>query len=242
MTLDRRRFLRRTALAGAAGTAALAGCSGNGEAPPRKSRVFEEIRATDGGLTVALEPRPTVQSRADLSERVEVNALRTAVSLAAGVADAVAAASPVGVAAAKGATGRGRAGGASAARASGATGRNDRAKYRGGTGSTWGHWHDEHGNEVDRYRANVRTVAIARLGGRSLTEEDLPGPGPVDGWRNSVDDPGGSVSLSPSEPGWYRVGAKLTAPGVDHDFGWEAVDGTYTGDSFTNQWKVSPAL
>jgi hypothetical protein len=104
-------------------------------------------------------------------------------------------------------------------------------------------WYAANGDAVSVYRAGVATAGIASLG---VTDVDPPGAGPVP-WETVANDPVGEVALSGVEPGWYRVGARLTGPN-GHDFGWTAVDALVEdgdgadGVTVGRTWKVSPQL
>lgn len=234
---DRRTFLRTTVAVG--GLAALAGCSlvGGKAPPPRKSNAIAAVEVQNGQLRIDLADQPWVESRKD--------ATASTVTGFVGVSSLLAAASPVGRAAAKGkggggrgATGRGTGGYSSAPRTS-----KDRAKYHGGAYGD--DWRENHEDEVERYRASIAAAGVAYLGRQAEFEDDKPGAGPVP-WDQQFENPEDVYTYPVERPGWYRVGTRLQANDGTTDFGWEAVDvlvddeGTSTNIEET--WKVSPRL
>lgn len=229
--MNRRQFLGKTSLA-LATSASLAGCTGEAKAPPRESEVFNSIATSDGDIVVTFENEPVVQSMADV-KKGKKKALADPGFLGA--------LAPVGVASAgkgkggKGASGRGRGGSAP-------PGRNGRKKWHGGS---YNSWHDDHDDDVDEYRANVSRAAIGFIASDAEYADDPPGAGAIE-WNETWRNPSGKKRYDASRPGWYRVGAKLSAPGGGHDFGWEAVDFELvdSGDGYAvrNEWKISPRL
>ncbi|WP_276302455.1 hypothetical protein [Halorussus lipolyticus] len=235
--MRRREFIAGTGLAA---VSALAGCSGSSSPPPRKSNVFEQIRATDGKLKISLEGNTWVKSRYDGGGQNDLADPETD----GGLADL----SPVGSARAKG---KGGAGGR------GATGRADggySSAPKTGHGRAWWHggayaddWYDDHEDEVSRYGVGVATLGVAYLGSDFEMEDDAPGAGPVP-WDCRTNDPDGTEACQIDTDGWYRVGAELRGQN-GHDFDWECVDlkvddalGSDAGYEVEKQWKVSPRI
>jgi hypothetical protein len=252
--MDRRTFLR--GVGGLGVTAAIAGCmgilggggGGGGVAPPRKSSVFEAVRATDGQLLVELESPDSiwVESRAEVD--AALRAPDSGGDPLGALGDAVGSLNPIGVASAqkggrggRGATGRGRSSGGVVP-----TGTHGRKKYHGDD-DEYEEWREDNENEIRRYRdVTVAEVGYARIGEVTDEEEELPGVGTVP-WDRTADLAAGeSAGFGIDRQGWYRAGSRLTADGGSHDFGWESVDAQVrrAGDGFEveSKWKMSPRL
>lgn len=143
-----------------------------------------------------------------------------------------------GGAGAKGAVGRGSGGWSSAPH------RGGHAVYHGGDYAD--DWRDDHDDQLDRYRAAVTTVGVARIGSLADDEDELPGVEPVP-WDERYDvGAGEAVSYDLPRQGWYRTGIELDAAQYDHDFGWEFYDfevvETSSGYEVANSWNLSPRL
>ena len=86
---------------------------------------------------------------------------------------------------------------------------------------------------------------VGYLADSDATDEELPDAGPVE-WTAPCDGDHDELAVEPSEPGWYRVGARLRGAADGRDFGWEAVDAKLVEDEegwrIDSQWKVSPRL
>jgi len=91
----------------------------------------------------------------------------------------------------------------------------------------------------------VVQCGVGYLGGPDATDEELPGAGPVE-WTHPCDGDHDEFAVEPSEPGWYRVGARLRGAADGREFGCEAVDAKLVEDEegwrLDSQWKVSPRL
>ncbi|UPW01428.1 hypothetical protein M0R88_04825 [Halorussus gelatinilyticus] len=123
-----------------------------------------------------------------------------------------------------------------------ARGRNGRHKWHGGS---YAAWRGRHGHRVRDADARVVQCGVGYIGDPDATEEELPGAGPVE-WTHRCDGDHDEMAVVPSDPGWYRVGARLRGTAEGRDFGWEAVDAKLVdGDDgwrIDAQWKVSPRL
>jgi hypothetical protein len=241
--MRRREFIAGTGLVAAS---ALAGCTGSSSPPPRKSNVFQNIRATDGKLKVNLEDNTWVKSRYDgggqnaLADPDEVGGLASL--------DKVGGLSPVGGARAKGkggAGGRGATGRANGGYGSAPKTHHGRAWWHGGAYAD--DWYDDHDDEISRYGVAVSAIGIAYLGSEFEMEDDAPGAGPVP-WDCRVNNPDDTEACTIGTDGWYRVGAELRGQN-GHDFDWECVDlkvdetyGSDGGYEVEREWKVSPRI
>lgn len=219
--MNRRSFLRgATGLAVGVG---LAGCSILGsKAPPRKSKVFSDVSASQGDLTVDLRSTVKVQSRKDPNQNAVV---------AAGFLGGL---SPIGRArAAKGATGRASGGYSSAPKR-----RHGWAVWHGSDNDD--EWRQNHSDELQMYTADVKTMGVAYLGTEETYEDDPPGPGPVP-WDKKWVDPkeGATKQYDLTEEGWYRVGVELVGKNNSLDFEWQGAD--LKIDQQTDGWSVEKA-
>lgn len=216
----------------------LSGCLGGTTPPPRQSRVFEQVQATQDSIEVVIEDQPVVESRAEVDGSV-------ANDVPGQLAGLLGALSPVGVAAAKG-KGKGATGRGTGRSSSAPKGWGGHSKYHGGH-DDYDDWREEHDEEVRPYEAVVTTAAIGFVATDAQMEENAPPPGPID-WDKTWDDPdpGQTLEYSFGREGWYRSGVELEAKGDDHRFGWECVDfevdETSSGAVIDDSWKVSPRL
>lgn len=233
--MDRRQYLRVTA---GAATAGLAGClgilGGDNAPPPRRARVFSDVRVQDATVVVAFADRIEVESRQDVDASLE------------GAADLA----PVGVASAqkgRGATGRGTGGYRSAPK-----GRHGWAVWHGYDDAD--DWREDHDDEIRMYPARVDRLGLAFLGPTERYEDDPPGPGPVP-WDETYDDPDPGATVRESlatltdadrpREGWYRVGVHLVHARGNADFGWQAADAKLDREgnwAIEKAWHVRPQV
>jgi hypothetical protein len=226
--MNRRRFLATSATVG---VLAMAGCSDDETAPPRRSQVFENQRVTDGRLEVQLDPQPRVESREDVEAGlVPIGFVGRAAAAKGGGAG-------------RGASGRGKSGNYGDAPKHSNHGH---AMY--GAGAYGNDYRDDHDDDIERYDASIATVGVARIGDPGDDEDDLEAYGDFDPDElTEYDASAGDAVTHPIDQGagWYRTGAKLTGDSVDHDFGWSYLDVEVEGAeemSVGQHWKLSPRL
>jgi hypothetical protein len=254
--MDRRDYLRACGIAVTGTLGATAGClgfgsSGSSDAPPRKSKVIEEVTVEEGALVVDpyADAKQWVMSRRNIDLQDD--------SISQDIGATLGSLSPVGTAQAQkgGATGRGTRSGFRSAPKTG-RGRHRRAWY--GARDDDDEWYDEHEGEIQRLPVALGAVGVAYLGTDEWMRENTPGPGePGGGWDETFDSPDASGTLSTGMvssdgSGWYRVGANVAVDdsalesGENGNLGWECLDARVIGSpgsySVGELWKVSPEI
>lgn len=176
--MNRRRFLRVTGGGFAVGSAGLAGCLGDDEAPPpREAEVFEDVSIEGERMTIELVEEPEVQSTKDDVDAAVAALVGSLLPVGTARAGSRSSGSGSGV---SGATGRGSGGDRTAP-----TDSNTGWAVYGGHSS--GHRHDRE-DEATTYRASIATLGVAYVGSNALYQSKSPGPEPVD-WDEEIDDP-----------------------------------------------------